>query len=339
MPAKAPQYSAIWAVQLIDLLEEQGVEMAPLLARAKIDPAVLSAAEPTMPFASLTALFELAAEVTGDDLLPFRFGQDRDIRDAGVLAYVGLAAPRLEDALRNYARYVRVFGEATEIDLSDLASDGRFRLIHHVPISIERQRYTEFICAVLTKAVRELTGTPLRLRGASFGHPRTRHREAFDAYFGGPTRFDARETVLHFARSDLDRPLPSSDDRLARILRAHCEDVLARRGSQRPGLVEQVERAIIRHSGGDGPRAARVAADLGMSQRTLARRLAELGTSFSQVVDVLRRALAERYLHQSDMSLSEIAFLLGYSDLSAFTTAFRRWTGKTPGAVRRAGRG
>lgn len=336
MAERGPRHSAIWTKQLVDQLRSQGVAVEPLLGRAGITAADLGDGDGFLPFTKVAAFFEFATQATGDDLLALRFGQNREVRDAGLIAYIGLSAPRLGDSWRNLSRYIRVFGEATELDLSEFESDGRLRWLYHIPLNQERKCYTEFAGTILLHTARLLTKTDVRPLSVSFAHPRRRNLDAFADFFGVPVKFDARENVIRFAQQDIDRPLLTADDRLAGILRAHCEDVLARRGSQRPGLVEQVERSIIRQFGGAGSLVVRVASDLGMSQRTLARRLAESGTSFTKVVEALKQALAERYLLHSDMSLSEIAFLLGYSDLSAFTTAFKRWTGETPGAVRRA---
>ena len=334
MAEKTPRHSAVWAKQLVDRLRSDGLAVEPLLARAGIDATELGEGDGFLPFAKVAALFELAVEASGDDLFAFRFAQDRDLRDAGLIAYIGLSAPRLGDATRNLARYIRVFGEATEIDLSRFESEGRFRWLYHIPINQNRQSYTEFAGVVMLRTARLLTGAPIRPLSVSFSHPRRSGLAEARTFFDAPVVFDARENVIRYALPDLERTVVTADDRLAAILQAHSEDVLARRGSQRPSLIEEVERAIIRQFGGTGPLAARVASDLGMSQRTLSRRLAESGTNFSRVLETLKMALAERYLDHSDMSLSEIAFLLGYSDLSAFTTAFRRWTGTTPGARR-----
>ena len=339
MRERKPRHNAIWAVQLLDALRQREVATGPLLAGAGIGPGDLGSAQPFLPLDRVVTLFDLAAEAAGDDLLPFRLGQDRDPRDAGLIGYVGLSAPRLVEAIRNFARYVRVFGEATELDLGRFETEGRARWLYHLPISQDRQHYTEFAGALFIRSARVLTGADIRPLSVSFAHPRRHGQDAFRDFFGAPVNFDTGENVIRYAAADLDRPIVTADDRLAVILREHCEDVLARRGSQRPGLIEEVERAIVLHLGDAGAQAARVAADLGMSQRTLSRRLAELGTSFSQVSDALKRALAERYLRRSDRPLTEIAFLLGYSDLSAFSAAFRRWTGATPGAVRKAAGG
>jgi AraC-like DNA-binding protein len=137
--------------------------------------------------------------------------------------------------------------------------------------------------------------------------------------------------------SDLHLQVVTADDRLLSLLRRYCEDVLARHAAQAPPLVEMVERLIVERltKGEAGLDAA--ATELGMSPRSLSHKLAELGTSFNAIVASLRKDLARRYLQESNLSLTEIAFLLGYTEISTFSHAFKRWTGKSPAVFRRGG--
>jgi AraC-like DNA-binding protein len=124
-------------------------------------------------------------------------------------------------------------------------------------------------------------------------------------------------------------PVVNADARLLDLLRRYADDLLARR-VVRDDLVARAERWILGnlHTGRIG--AARLARSLGMSDRTLARRLAESGLTPAGLVEDLRRQLADRYLAERAFPLARITYLLDYSDLSAFTRAFRRWTGRTP---------
>jgi AraC-like DNA-binding protein len=134
--------------------------------------------------------------------------------------------------------------------------------------------------------------------------------------------------------SDLHLKLVAADHRLLAVLRHYCEDVLSRHAAQVPPLVEMVERLIVeRLTKGEASLDA-AATELGMSSRSLSRKLAELDTSFNGIVGSLRKDLALRSLQESNLSLTEIAFLLGYSEVSTFTHAFKRWAGKSPAAYR-----
>jgi AraC-like DNA-binding protein len=139
-----------------------------------------------------------------------------------------------------------------------------------------------------------------------------------------------------FSRKELVTPIVSRDHRLLAILHNHAEEILRRRPQKRDDLIQKLEQRLVELIPTGQARAKIVAAELGMSERTLVRRLAEIDTSFADILDRLRRDLARKYLNEQDLSLTHVAFLLGYSHQSAFSSACRRWTGKAPKELRAA---
>jgi AraC-like DNA-binding protein len=135
--------------------------------------------------------------------------------------------------------------------------------------------------------------------------------------------------------SDMAIPIDTSDDRLLKMMAAHCEAVLKDRGTRRARLLRTVERRIVDLLPKGAARATVIATELGFSQRTLTRQLAALRTSFNEVLDEIRKRLALKYVHETDLRLAQVAFLLGYANPPAFTLAFRRWTGRAPSELRR----
>jgi AraC-like DNA-binding protein len=121
-----------------------------------------------------------------------------------------------------------------------------------------------------------------------------------------------------------------------KVLTAYCEAVLKEHGTHKAGLLQKVERRIVDLLPKGTAKARVIATDLGISERTLTRQLAALGTSFDDVLDRLRSDLALKYVRESDLSLAEVSFLLGFANPPAFSLAFKRWTGKTPGELRRS---
>jgi len=132
----------------------------------------------------------------------------------------------------------------------------------------------------------------------------------------------------------MELPVISEDSRLLQILEAHAGDMLSERRTA-AGLRSLVEDQLIDLLPSGRARAAVVAEQLGMSERSFRRRLLEEGTNFGEVLDRLRNRLALRYLEEEHVSLKQIAWLLGYSELGAFNHAFKRWTGTSPGQTRR----
>jgi AraC-like DNA-binding protein len=130
--------------------------------------------------------------------------------------------------------------------------------------------------------------------------------------------------------------IDTSDYRLLKFLTTYCEAILREHGLRNAGILERVERRIVDLLPKGAAKAKVIATDLGVSERTLARQLAALGTSFNDVLDRIRKELALSYVRETDLRLAQVAFLLGYANPPAFTLAFKRWTGKAPTELRQA---
>ena len=141
-----------------------------------------------------------------------------------------------------------------------------------------------------------------------------------------------------FAAELLSRPLPSADDKLHALIRKHA-DALVAELPRAQSFTQRVRELLLKELEGGNPSAVRIASALHMSGRTLTRRLEDEGTTFKDLLDDLRKSLSLRYVGSTDLGLSEIAFLLGFSQSAAFHRAFKRWTAQTPLEYRRSRRG
>ncbi len=336
MPDNERKHDAVWARQLAVELKRRGHPVTSLLSRAGLNERSLNAEGARIPYAKHAAFFEIAAEVSGDSCLGLHFGQTRNTRDAGLIGYVGLSSPTVIDALKNLSRYMRVFTDACEMDIEDLEETGRLGWRYRIPTSQRDRQATEFTAANLVRGLRQMIGLDFAPISISFAHPRNEAIREFERYFGCPVGFAERGNVIEMKLSDLSSRIISADDRLLEVLRSYCEEILSKRSGRAPSLVEKVERVIADRLTTGEAMADNIAIELGMTRRTLARRLAQLGTSYNGLLDGLRKDLALRYLKDCNLSLKEIAFLLGYSEVSAFNHAFKRWTEKTPGQVGKA---
>jgi AraC-like DNA-binding protein len=152
--------------------------------------------------------------------------------------------------------------------------------------------------------------------------------------FQCPIRWGATRTAIAFSAGQLDTPLAHANPALSATLHRHAEQLLAGMSSSRT-FASRVREHVVAALQTAEPTAEDVARGLKMSERTLRRRLQEDGTSFTDLVSDVRRELSLSYLNDQRLSLTEIAFLLGFSNVSAFHRAFRRWTGVTPSEHRR----
>jgi AraC-like DNA-binding protein len=258
-------------------------------------------------------------------------GKNTDPRDNGLLVYAALSSTTFGEALKIVQRYMHVLNEAVEVDMELSSEAVRLRFDFIAPTALDLRQAIEFGVANLVRSLRFLVGTRLRPAEVTFIHLRKHELTKFERFFSSRVRFGAQENSVVFSRRQLALPIGTADPRLLRILTRYGDEVLAVHAHESPDLRHQVEKIIMKRLSRGDAGTPTVAHDLGMSARTLARRLSELGTTFAQILDELRHVLALSHLCDDRLALSEIALLLGYSDLSAFNHAFRRWTGTTPG--------
>ena len=156
-------------------------------------------------------------------------------------------------------------------------------------------------------------------------------------FVGRKVDFDAEADEFALNVNARELPLIHADTRLNDLLLKYCEAALAERSGDRSQLRTRVENSISPLLPHGRVRVEDVARELGMSERTLARRLSDEGLNFTEILQQLRRDLAVRYLYDRKLHVSKIAWMLGFTEVSAFTHACRRWTGKTPRQIRTAG--
>jgi len=156
------------------------------------------------------------------------------------------------------------------------------------------------------------------------------HSEIYESYYGCRVRFKARRNAILFRAADLDRPFVTYNAELLAMLSPQLDRELAERKAGQT-ISDQVKWVLLRLLGAHPPEIGEVANDLGLSIRTLQRRITEEGTSFRQLVRDARRELAKLYLTEPSLELGETACLLGYQDPNSFYRAFREWEGTTPG--------
>ena len=326
---------AIWARHAVSRLEEASQPVADILAATGIDPLVLNQDGGRIAFRRHAALLDRAAEITGDDCFALTLAaQPIDLRDVGLLAYVGLSSKTLGEAIRNLARYVAVLNDAGRIELH-LQGDPAIVAFDVIDATVRsRQQVTEFAIANLVRALRFITRRDLRPVEVAFLHPRNRGIDVFERFFGCPVRFGQPRYAVFLAQSQLATPIATADHRLLGVLTSYCQQVLADREQLSPGLRHEVERVLMNLMPRGEADTRTVARKLGVSVRTLSRKLKDGGASFLVILDELRADLGRKYLSDKSLSLAEVAYLLGYADASAFSHAFRRWTGKTPSQMR-----
>lgn len=328
MPTVRKVHTA-WARHIVQHLEARGRPSEPILRQVGLDPRAVGDHEGRIPFAKQAVLFQAVAAHLGDPCFGLHLGSSVDPLEVGVVGYLGSSSATLGESLRNISSYLLV---ATEGARAELALEDRLAIFSMEivdPDASAQQQITEFGLALILSFMRQITGRRLIPEWVELRHARKDHLEEFARYFGAPVRFGQQKSAVVLARRQLALASKAADQRLLRILKGYCDETLAKR-SQQADLRAEIEHLIATRLPSGALTCERAARELGMSARTMARRLTESGTSFSRILDEVRRKLALRYLAEPEARPSQIAYLLGYSEQSAFNHAFARWTGLSP---------
>jgi len=203
--------------------------------------------------------------------------------------------------------------------------------IDYVDIDRQSDRHQiEFWLVTLVRLCRQVTGTRLAPRNLRIRHRRDETSEEMRSFFGCDVEFGAASDEIIFPAPVASLPIVGSDNYLNDLLLRYAEEALADRPQVRTSVRSAVERVLPQLLPHAKASASNVAQKLAISTRTLSRKLRDEDVAFVEILEETRAALAKRYLAERDLPVSEIAWLLGYGEVSSFTHAFKRWTGMTP---------
>lgn len=279
------------------------------------------------------ALLDAGARLANDPQFGLHVGEK--VRPATYSAYgmLLLACTSFGHAMELTQRYESL---AHDLGRSLLAIEGagaHYEWVSHYPDA--SRHLAESVYAGIRVFGSWLAGRPLMPHAIRFRHADPGHGSAeYLRVLGVAPSFNALTNCASFDAALLGMPVPNADPSLYPVLRQHAERLLEGRAQHDDRIVNRVAAALARRLPGGQARLAPVAAELGLSARTLQRKLADASTSFQQVLDAVRYSLAQDYLRRRELGLVDIAILLGFQEQSAFTHAFREWSGMNPGAWR-----
>jgi AraC-like DNA-binding protein len=314
---------------LAGFIVQHGGDLDQVLGRAGINPEQLLHPTLSLPLPNYCKVLEEAARQTGCDNFGLRYGQQFQPQALGLLGYIGLCSATLEEALINFAAAFPFHQHSTMIQLVDHGECYSFDYqVRHGAIS-ERRQDAELTMGMAMNLIRHVLGPDWAPRAVAFEHGKPQdwheHSEAFQA----EVRFGQGCNSLVIPKSEvLGKVMPGSDPILLMLIK----DAIRQLGDSRNevNLLDQARQAInaILYLG--EPALDQVAQTLGLSEWALQRKLREYGLSFTQLVDQIRQESAMTHLKQHNLSVTQLASLLGYSETSAFSRAFKRWYGLSP---------
>ncbi|WP_017299720.1 AraC family transcriptional regulator [Nodosilinea nodulosa] len=325
------KFSVAIARDIAQYVTAQGGDMDGLCRAAGIDRAWLADPDRQIAGDCLKALWREAVAQTHDPDLGLHLGEAFDLAAIGIVGYVLLNCQTYGQALEKLARYTHLFSQGVAI--SHRVTNGWVQCdcavlgdVQNYLLDEPRHPIESTFSALLT-ATQQLTGQPLKLYGVWFQHPQPGNVAEHDRIFQTPVQFAQPINRLAFPASCLDWPVKSANASLLAVFEQHATALLS---AQNQGYAQKVGQTISQNLQGDVPSLEAIAHALAISPRQLQRELKNENTSYQRLVDDTRRELALRHLQDPEVSIHDMAFLLGFSEPSAFHRAFKRWTGQTP---------
>jgi AraC-like DNA-binding protein len=324
--------SSAWMRGIANTLSSQGLDAAALFVQAGLRIENLDQLDFCWPSERISKLWTIAAERAGNPDIGL-FNPRRPRPDHyGVAGYAMMSSPDLETALARMIRYLDLVSNAVTLTL-DSGEGGKWARVELLSgeYPVPRQRY-DYVMITLLSFCSWMLGRTLRPLTAAFRHEVPSSLAAYNEAFSAPLRFDAPFYGLLVSREDLASKLLTASPELDDLHDRMAGQAL--RALEKAGISYRARQALARHLPNGAPLRATIAAELKMSDHTFQRRLTSEGTSFSKLVDETRRELVQHHLADTQLSSSEIAYLLGYADQSTFFRATLRWFGESPGEYR-----
>jgi AraC-like DNA-binding protein len=332
-PDAQAQIAAFYARGLVDYLRGRGVDAASLLPEAPMARPEAMAIAPEVSLTEWATLLDAAATALDEPELPARAGASLQVRHLGPLGHVLMGCANLKDAYLQLARFIRLLGQIGKPELTVQGETAHLLWQWPYPTPAP-QSVAMFMLGARTRFMRWLSDKPDLVVDVYFHGPAPYRIEGFTEVFGGRVEFDAPHSEMIFPARYLGLPVVTADEEFRQQAEERAQAQLQRLTGDSP-LLRQVKGVLLLNLASGRVHLNDTAQNMNVTPRTLQRRLADLDTHYQEVLDQVRAETAEQLLRDPEIPLAQVAFLLGYSDQSTFQTAFRRWTGLSPGAYQR----
>lgn len=324
-----PMISIAATTGLLEAIMAAGGNPEEILQGFGLDRSVFAKPEGFIPCSVFAGILREAAQATADDCFGLHFAERFNPKNIGPLAYVALNSPTISAGIQNVERYLHVYDSSAKWFFTAEGDRGYVRFVL-TDLGIEPLRQSnEHGVTIVINALRMMVGSQWAPQEVHFAHAAPEQTSEHHRIFRCPVLFGCETNALVIELSFAERAVPAADQQLYLIMKQYLDQVLSEM-PQEDSLFAAIRKAVAEAMRDGDPKLARVAKKMAMGSRTLQRRLKEYGFDFKKLVEDTRQRFAVNYLKDRKNSLTEIAFLLGYSELSAFNRAFKRWTGSTP---------
>jgi AraC-like DNA-binding protein len=318
----APATNMLWKH-----IESCGHDPAPLYRKAGINPTLLKKSDARIGVTHVDELWRLAVELLDDPCFGIKMAKNWHPSYAGALGYAWCASSTLKTAFNRVVRYIHVVSEDLNIKLAETPAGLK------IIIDLEKSVFTlpqhhDVVLSVLMHMCRFNYGEELMPSEVCLAHEKPPCAKTISAFFRTPVAYNAPVSSFTLSKKDVDKVLGSGNKELALL---HDEFLMKYLIEIKKGdIVQQIQSVIIENLPSGNVTDNLIARELNLSERSLQRKLKEKGTSFRSVLDNVREMAAIQYIKNPVNTMSDIAFLLGFSEQSAFSRAFKKWTGTSP---------
>lgn len=331
--APEPTVGIASARALIDFFQTFDMSSKDLANNLDVEEALLTEEEQRLPISLYERIWKLAQEKSQDPALGLTMADNDTFEDLGLVAHVVYNSPTLEEGLTHYVRLFSVVNESLDLKFLQEGDDAilRFQYFDHAHYNVSDMERT---LGIVVKRTMYSIGPLAKFRSVQFQHPAPEYQEKYNELFPCPVKFDQPYCELRFDRNMLSLKPKRRNPHTGRATLNYANQILSRLFKRK--ISAKVKRIIednISDNQFDAEKAAKL---LNMSRQTLYRKLKNDGASYSDLVDEVKQTKAFYLLLQTQTPLTVIAYDLGFSELSAFTRAFKRWTGKTPAEYRKS---
>ena len=332
MTTKAQTILASAAGLLWKVIESYGLDPEPYFRNAHIDPKLINDPRARFSLATIDKIYSELFKVINDPCMGLKLGSLWHPSHMASLGYAWLASSTLYTALNRLSRYVRIINDAITVTLEEIddnvvitiTSDDR-----EVPTDYQQDSSS----AILLTMCRANYGNGLNPVSVRFKHAGSPCSGEYYSFFRCPVEFGAEHNQMIFSLDVVNKQLTSSNPQLAQINDQVMQNYLAELDKE--DIVQQVKVAIINQLPSGNVTDETISEAVLTSKRSLQRRLNKKGTTFKTILTEVRKDLALKYIHDRKLTLTEISFMLGFSEMSSFSRAFKRWTGESPKEFRK----
>lgn len=330
-------FSGRFLLNIIHFAVRQGASLSELLALAAHTEEELWTEDFRVDAAIYNRVLESAIANTNDPLFGLHIGESLNLSAAGLISQITQTSPTVRKALEYCCEFANLGCRALPLQLEDQGEVFRLSFIpDRLWLEQSKDVVKHTIDGTLAFTVREYHTLSRQAH-----HPKEIHlsladpaqRAAYEKAFRCPVVFNQAETSLFLPASQVNQPVVTSDYNLLRVLVAHAQEKLQSLEKE-AGFSAQVKRTVLHLVMPGFPSIEQVAANLNLSVRSLQRKLKDENRTFKEIVESIRQEMAINYLQKPELSVGEVAYLLNYSDASAFVRSFKRWTGHTPQVYR-----